>query len=138
MSRKTYRGSAIDVSFDPKRCLHAAECVRGLPSVFDVKARPWIDPDGAAADAIAEVVRRCPSGALHYELPDGERELPDGPARVRADEGGPLWMRGELRLETAEGELAETRAALCSCGQSETRPFCDGSGPCTGWRRAGD
>jgi len=40
--------------------------VRGLPSVFDVSKKPWIDVNGAV-DAIIEQVRRCPSGALSYE-----------------------------------------------------------------------
>lgn len=68
MTRKTYTGPLLDVSFDGEICQHAAECVRGMPSVFNTDARPWIDP-GAAADAggaalLREVVGRCPSGAL--------------------------------------------------------------------------
>ncbi len=46
-TRKRYRGEAVDVSFDGARCRHAAECLRGLPAVFDVSRRPWIDPDKA-------------------------------------------------------------------------------------------
>jgi uncharacterized Fe-S cluster protein YjdI len=42
--RKRYRGEAVDVSFDPMRCRHAAECVRGLGAVFDTDRRPWILP----------------------------------------------------------------------------------------------
>ena len=69
MSRKTYSGGEVDVSFDPEVCIHAANCVKGLPQVFDTKKRPWITPDGApAADVIAQV-GRCPSGALKIERP---------------------------------------------------------------------
>jgi uncharacterized Fe-S cluster protein YjdI len=68
MARKTYSGPIVDVSFDGALCQHAAECIRGLPSVFDTSARPWIDPRNAttaqAADVLREVVGRCPSGAL--------------------------------------------------------------------------
>lgn len=67
MSRKTYTGADVDVSFDAELCQHAAECVRGLPTVFDTKARPWIQPDGAPAADVIEVVGRCPSGALQIE-----------------------------------------------------------------------
>lgn len=67
MSRKTYEGTDVDVSFDAEVCKHAAECVRGLPSVFDTKARPWIQPDKAAPADVVEVVGRCPSGALRIE-----------------------------------------------------------------------
>ena len=68
MSRKTYEGERIAVSFDNEVCIHAGECVRGLPAVFDTKRRPWIDPDGADAEAVAAQVERCPSGALRYVL----------------------------------------------------------------------
>lgn len=70
MSRKSYVGTEVTVSFDPEVCVHAANCVRGLPAVFDTKARPWIQPDNAsAADVIAQV-GRCPSGALRVEPRD--------------------------------------------------------------------
>lgn len=63
-TRKAYVGEAVIVSFDGQLCAHAAECVRGAPAVFDTQRRPWIDPDGAPADEVIEVVGRCPSGAL--------------------------------------------------------------------------
>ncbi|MBJ7328975.1 MAG: (4Fe-4S)-binding protein [Solirubrobacteraceae bacterium] len=66
-TRKTYSGKDVDVSFDPAVCEHAAECVKGLPTVFNTKARPWIAPDGAPAADVIEVVGRCPSGALKIE-----------------------------------------------------------------------
>ena len=65
--RKTYSGKDVDVSFDPEVCIHAANCVRGLPAVFDMKRRPWITPDAAPADEVVAQVRRCPSGALQFE-----------------------------------------------------------------------
>jgi len=63
-----YRNDKIIVGYDPKICIHAGECVRGLPSVFNVSEKPWIDVNGASADAIAEQVKQCPSGALSYEF----------------------------------------------------------------------
>jgi uncharacterized Fe-S cluster protein YjdI len=75
MARKTYSGPLVDVSFDGELCRHAAECIRGMPSVFDTSARPWIDPRNATtpeqADLLRTVVARCPSGALEIvERPD--------------------------------------------------------------------
>jgi uncharacterized Fe-S cluster protein YjdI len=68
MPRKTYTGPMVDVSFDGDVCRHAAECVRGMPTVFDPAARPWIDPTQAASETAAQTLRdvigRCPSGAL--------------------------------------------------------------------------
>lgn len=74
MSRKTYSGESINVSFDPDLCQHAAECVRGLPDVFEVKRRPWIIVDNADPEKVAEIVDRCPSKALLYEWVDSEPE----------------------------------------------------------------
>jgi uncharacterized Fe-S cluster protein YjdI len=72
MARRTYTGEDVDVSFDAELCQHAGECVRGLPGVFDTAARPWIQPDGAPAADVVEVVGRCPSGALRVErAPEG-------------------------------------------------------------------
>ncbi len=42
-----YTSEAIDVTFDAKRCIHAAECVRGLPEVFNRDKRPWAQPGNA-------------------------------------------------------------------------------------------
>lgn len=79
MARKTYTGPVVDVSFDGDVCQHAAECVRGMPTVFDPAARPWIDPTHAdsegTAQTLREVIGRCPSGALrlleHHGGQDG-------------------------------------------------------------------
>jgi len=47
VTRRTYTGPIIDVSFDGALCQHAAECVRGMPTVFDTSAKPWINPEHA-------------------------------------------------------------------------------------------
>lgn len=67
--RKRYEGRDVVVTFDAEVCQHAGECVRGLPSVFDTRKRPWIDPDGALAGEVRDAVARCPSGALEIEGP---------------------------------------------------------------------
>ncbi|MEW2418745.1 (4Fe-4S)-binding protein [Streptomyces sp. NPDC046866] len=128
---KAYRGQQITVTYDTSRCLHAAECVRGLPDVFDSGQRPWVQPDGADPEQVAEVVRRCPSGALQYRLAAGPAEPPDRPTTVVRSPAGRLVVRGELRVTTADGTVrSETRAVLCACGVSQNQPFCDRSGHC--------
>ncbi len=121
---KTYRAPSIEVTFDARRCIHAAECVRGLPEVFDVSRRPWVQPDLASAQTVADVIRRCPSGALQYARPDGN-EIPDAPTSVRLDPDGPIYLRGDLVIATPSGAVRETRASLCGCGRSMNAPFCD-------------
>jgi uncharacterized Fe-S cluster protein YjdI len=41
---RAYTAPGVRVFYDKGRCLHFAECVRGLPQVFDVGKRPWIQP----------------------------------------------------------------------------------------------
>src|SRR5262245_35661291 len=125
-----YMGADIEVSYDPRRCIHAAECVRGLPQVFNAAERPWIQPAAAAAEAIAAVIERCPSGALHYNrLDDGLPEAAMEPATILATANGPLYVRGHLALRSTRSDLLveETRVALCRCGHSRNKPFCDNS-----------
>ncbi len=43
---------------------------------------------------------------------------------------GPLLVRGAFRLQDSEGRTIEADrnvVALCRCGKSRIRPFCDGS-----------
>lgn len=61
---QSYESPEITVTFDPEICTHAARCVKGLPSVFNVNNKPWIDPSAATADEVEAQVGRCPSGAL--------------------------------------------------------------------------
>lgn len=67
---KTYENDEILVFWNPNLCQHAQECVKGNSDVFDVTRRPWVDVNAAASIEIAEIIDRCPSGALKYELLD--------------------------------------------------------------------
>ena len=129
-SAKRYTSDAITVTFEAQRCIHAAECVRGLPAVFDKNRRPWVLPSAATAEEIAAVIERCPTGALHYERSDGgPAERPDAHNTLRVRARGPYYVRGKLRVITADGELyfEDVRVAFCRCGQSQIKPFCDNS-----------
>lgn len=63
---QSYQSDEIVVTFDPERCQHTAICLRGLPGVFDIKRKRWIDVKAASADEVAAQIDRCPSGALQY------------------------------------------------------------------------
>ena len=125
---RRYDSDDITISYDVKRCIHAEECVRGLPRVFDPGRRVWVDATQAHAAEIATVVQRCPTGALHFRRTDGGVEEPT-PRRneVRITSDGPLYFRGDLEIHTPTAVLKETRAALCRCGASRNKPFCDNS-----------
>jgi len=130
MTRKihTYEGEAITIRYDVARCIHAAECVHGLRSVFNPDEKPWVNPAAASATDIAETIHRCPSGALTYERKDGG--APEAaPAKniVWLIPRGPIHIRGNMKITTPEAETPELRVSLCRCGESANKPFCDGS-----------
>ena len=134
---RVYRNDRIAVSWEPKLCIHAGNCFRGLPEVFKPQSRPWISVDAATADEIAEVVMTCPTGALHFErLDDGPQEPQPDETNIDAWPNGPLYVRGYVRILGPGGRLLreDTRVALCRCGHSENKPFCDGSHRRVGFR----
>ena len=48
---------------------------------------------------------------------------------------GPITFRGRLRLHNQFGqECVKMRGSLCRCGQSASKPFCDGSHTRTGFK----
>ena len=134
---RTYENESIAVEWYPERCIHTARCIMGLPDVFDPRRRPWIVLDGHTADEIAEVVERCPTGALHYRrLDGGPDEVPPAEPAIRATRDGPLYVHGHVVIQDEAGGVfrEDTRVALCRCGHSRQMPFCDNSHRLVGFR----
>ena len=128
--RRVYENDAIEVHWEPRLCIHVRNCVRGLGQVFDPSARPWIQVDAADPDAIAQTILSCPTGALHFQrLDGGEQEEAPAETTVEPRPNGPLFVRGRVKVVDADGRLIreDTRLALCRCGASENKPFCDAS-----------
>lgn len=50
-------------------------------------------------------------------------------AEVKLNKDGPYHLKGEVEIKDAEGNLVEAGEEfwLCRCGQSSTKPFCDGT-----------
>jgi len=136
MTVRDYPGRSYTVRYDSKRCIHAEECVHSAPQVFDPKARPWIQPDNATAEHLAQVVARCPTGALTLHAPDGTGvEVPPERNTATLAPRGPIYLRARI---TVPGSVPETpaeytRVALCRCGASKNKPFCDGSHSAAGF-----
>jgi uncharacterized Fe-S cluster protein YjdI len=126
---KEYATEEIVVEWEPRLCFHSGNCSRLLPKVFDRDRRPWVKADEASADEIERTVAQCPSGALRTRrikrASVGRRER----FEICASAGGPLLVRGGVRIVDAEGNLLYEgeRAALCRCGGSSNKPFCDGT-----------
>ena len=133
----TYESDEIRVTYDIKRCIHAAECVKGLPTVFDPQKKPWVQPGHESADNVADVIERCPTGALHYEIRTSDRsEKPSSKNRILLNADGPVYFFGDIEVQDHEGNrvLEDTRFALCRCGGSSNKPACDNSHKKLDWK----
>lgn len=133
-----YEGTDVTVTFDRARCIHHAHCVRHLPAVFDTSKRPWVQPDNADSAAVLAIVAACPTGALHATHRDGHTaDAAHSPAvvHVQVTAHGPLFVRGDAVVLNADDTLLATdaRIALCRCGLSERKPFCDNTHRRAGW-----
>lgn len=134
---ETVRGQHVVIHFDHGRCIHARNCVLGLPQVFVPNVEgEWIHPDAAPSEEIAAIARSCPSGAITYERLDGApAERPPVVNLVRIRERGPLAFHGELQVG---GQPTTLRATLCRCGASRNKPYCDGSHTDAGFDASGE
>lgn len=129
-SPREYAAEGITVRWDPTRCIHVGRCLRGLPTVFDLNQRPWVKADAAEPREIADVIHTCPTDALQYRAgPDIPDEQPDDVTTVQPRPNGPLFVRGRIQIVDIHGEVVSEapRIALCRCGASANKPFCDNS-----------
>ncbi|MGZ8620814.1 MAG: (4Fe-4S)-binding protein [Actinomycetota bacterium] len=135
---RRYRGAGIEVTWEPRLCTHAAECLQGAPEVFEARARPWVHLDGADPSHVAEVVARCPTGALHAYRTDGapQEEERQAGVEIRVDPAGPLLVHGNVSVLDSDGKPLrdDVRLALCRCGASRHKPYCDGNHRLIGFR----
>ncbi|HET7175769.1 MAG TPA: CDGSH iron-sulfur domain-containing protein [Gammaproteobacteria bacterium] len=81
-------------------------------------------------------VGQCPSGRLIAWDKKTQKPIePELPVSIGLIEdpsqgcSGPLWLRGGVQVVAADGFKYEVRnrVTLCRCGQSQNKPFCDGT-----------
>ncbi len=129
---KKYTNGEVTVIWQPGKCIHSENCFHGLSSVFNPNNRPWINAGGASTKEIVDQIKKCPSGALSYEMNN------ESPAEPKQDEtdiiieptaNGPLMVYGNLSVKHADGSVTKRNkvTAFCRCGASSNKPFCDGS-----------
>lgn len=59
------------------------------------------------------------------------------PVSIKIAENGPYIVQGEFTLTDSNGnEIPVKKAALCRCGASTTKPFCDGTHSKIGFQAA--
>jgi CDGSH-type Zn-finger protein len=60
------------------------------------------------------------------------------PVKVTLVNNGPIRIEGDFEIQDAQGNVfglaGRTIISLCRCGQSESKPFCDGSHGRTGFQ----
>lgn len=152
--RRDYETEGIVVHWVSSLCIHSANCLNELPEVFDVRRRPWVRVKDASADQVAAAVDTCPSRALTYTRLDGAPPGPNGipaadtiaptpedgtPVVISLKPDGPLMVEGPVRIELARCEVIDVteKVALCRCGGSNNKPFCDGSHKQVGFEAQG-
>ncbi len=129
---KRYTKEDLTVVWQPAKCSHSEKCFHGLSEVFNPNNRPWIQLDNNTAEEIVTQVKQCPSGALSIDgaaVESDSKEASIDLTKVTVTEGGPLLVKGALTIELANGETEEKTGmtALCRCGASANKPYCDGS-----------
>jgi len=127
-----YSGPGVDLTDAMELCAVARFCHRAGGTWQLVSESQ--DPEKKRI-AIEEA-GNCPSGRLvAWDKETGEAIEPDFEPSVSVTEdplsgsSGPVWVKGGVRVESADGHVYErrNRVTLCRCGHSSNKPFCNGS-----------
>jgi CDGSH-type Zn-finger protein len=125
----TYEGNGITVRDNRGTCCHYGNCTDRLPQVFHHEGDPFVTAGGADADDIERIVRQCPSGALGFVRDGNVYQGEQREAEIYVANNASYYVRGGIDLD---GEMMDQGAnrehyALCRCGHSKNKPFCDGT-----------
>lgn len=138
-------GKQATIHFDAQRCIHSRNCVLAHPDVFVPNVQgAWIHPDAQPVQELIRIGQNCPSGAIRVTRNATDTAAGDAPSSdglplvntVRVRENGPLAFEAQLQIKG----VPETtpRATLCRCGQSQKKPYCDGSHVAAGFAATGE
>jgi CDGSH-type Zn-finger protein len=125
--REKYAGPEIVMTDDKTLCCHAGFCVREHAKAWTLVETA---SDMESRETLIGMIENCPTGRLEYYAPPDETPIERTlEQEVGIIKNGPLWVTGGIPIEDAEGETYEVRnrVALCRCGASANKPFCDGA-----------
>ena len=130
--KKKYTKENLTVIWQPDLCIHSKECFKGLPEVFNPANKPWVNMDAESVDRIKNQVDKCPSGALSYKMNHEEtksEKIMEKTPQIDVTENGPILISGPASIKyNGNQELKESKTiALCRCGLSSNKPYCDGT-----------
>ncbi len=128
---KKFKGPDLDLTDAYELCASARFCDRA-GGIWELTQQS--DKNQAKTTAIEEA-GNCPSGRLVVWNKKGKVVEPViEPSIVLVEDpqqnvSGPIWVRGGMQIEAADGTLYEVRnrVTLCRCGKSANKPFCDAS-----------
>ncbi len=126
-----FTGPTLDLTDVKILCAHASFCDRA-GGTWNLVAHS--DNPESRKIAIEEACN-CPSGRLVVWDKTGkaiEPTLEPSIGLMEAPDGGfvgPIWVRGGIPIESADGKTyrIRNRVTLCGCGGSSNKPFCDGT-----------
>jgi uncharacterized Fe-S cluster protein YjdI len=135
---KEFSNGEITVFWKAELCIHSANCLMGMPRVFNNKRKPWINVTGADSKEIMKTVDSCPSRALTYlksstfsiRKPRKKKKQKPKFAKIEILDNGPALVTGNFIIRNHKKKkirITSPVAALCRCGGSKKKPFCDGS-----------
>jgi len=125
---QNYKKDELGISYDSKICTHYANCVNKLPEIFNIENKPWINLSNATKEKLSQSVKNCPSGAL--KLINEKTEVEPGEiVEIKLSPNGPLLVNGNFKITDHNGNVLDVKnkTALCRCGASQNKPFCDGT-----------
>ncbi len=130
-----YRKEDFAILWEPKKCIHAAICVKELPQVYDPNGKPWIQQENASINELKKQIDMCPSGALSYEENKITKTDNNMKTEVELMKNGPLLVKGTIELKSHDGTVTmkEKMTAFCRCGASSNKPYCDGKHKASGF-----
>jgi uncharacterized Fe-S cluster protein YjdI len=135
---KEFSNGEVTVYWKSELCIHSANCLIGSPEVFNSKKKPWINVHASNSKDIMKVIDTCPSRALTYlkstkfvtSKPRATVKMKSKYARVQILKNGPALITGNFIVRDAKKKkikIDNEVAAICRCGASKKKPFCDGS-----------
>lgn len=122
---RRFVGTNITMTDDSIFCMHGGFCGNHVEKVWQMMEHT---DDTRVRFALMQMVERCPSGKLGYEV-DGVPIEPDLPEAISVTKDGPYWVTGGIPVTMSNGQTLEVRnrVTLCRCGQSKNKPLCDGT-----------
>lgn len=127
---KTYKGPNVTLQDAQKYCAFARFC--------DTEGQVWHlvkKKDAESTQKAIDAACKCPAGRLVILDKNGKEIEENHPMSITVLEdpglkiSGPLYVKGGIRVESADGKSYEirNRQTLCRCGASNSKPFCNGA-----------